>query len=121
MSIRKMITVTAVASAFALSACEIEKTEDGKMPDIDVAASSGQMPKYDVDVTKTQDGRMPDVDVDFEAGKLPKYEVHGPDVSLGTEEKTVEIPDVDVDVTNEEKSITVPDVDVTLPKDKTGS
>ncbi|MBT8096105.1 MAG: hypothetical protein HKN35_14745 [Woeseia sp.] len=117
MNIRKMMTFAAAASAFALSACEIEQTEEGDMPDIDVAATEGQLPKYDVDVTKTQEGRMPDVDVDVEGGNLPKYDVHGPDVDVSMEEKTIEVPDVDVDVSTEEKTISVPDVDVDFPDD----
>ena len=117
MTIRKMMTVAAAASAFALAACEVEQVEEGEMPDVDIAASDGQLPKYDVDVTKTQEGRMPDVDVDVEGGNLPEYDVHGPDVDFGTEEKTIEVPDVDVDVSSEEKTITVPDVDVDLPDD----
>lgn len=51
------------------------------------------------DVEKKQEGSLPDVDV--KGGSLPKYDVDGPDVDVGTKEKT----------------ITVPDVDVTLPRD----
>lgn len=76
------------SSAIALSGCEVDKTEDGEMPD---------------------------VDVDVDGGKLPEYDVRGPDVSVGTEEKTIKVPDVDVDM--EEKQITVPDVDIDLPDD----
>ena len=118
MNIRKMITVTAAASAIALSGCEIDKIEDGEMPDIDVSGTSGQLPKYDVDVRQTQDGRMPDVDVDVDGGKLPEYDVRGPDVDVRMKERTVTVPDVDVDVSTEEKTISLPDVDIDLPEDE---
>jgi hypothetical protein len=97
MNFKVLIPIAAASSVLAISGCEIEKTEDGEMPDVDVQADAGQMPKYDVDVRKTQDGRMPDVDVDVEGGKLPQYDVDGPDVDVHMEEKTIKVPDVDVD------------------------
>lgn len=62
------------------------------------------------DVDKTQEGEMPQVDV--KGGQLPNYDVDAPDVDVNTEEKTVTVPDVDVDVKTQERSVTVPDVDV---------
>tara|TARA_R110002073_G_scaffold35168_2_gene103328 strand:- start:26 stop:253 length:228 start_codon:yes stop_codon:yes gene_type:complete len=50
------------------------------------------------DVDKTQEGKMPSVDVETEGGQLPKYDVDGPDVSVGTKEKTITVPDIDVDL-----------------------
>ena len=41
---------------------------------------------------------MPSVDVETEGGQLPKYDVDGPDVSVGTKEKTITVPDIDVDL-----------------------
>jgi hypothetical protein len=55
-------------SAFALTACDVEQTEEAELPDVDV--QGGQMPEYDADVA---------------------------DVEIGTEEKTVEVPTIDVD------------------------
>lgn len=70
------------------------------------------------DVDKTREGEMPDVDVDVEGGQLPAYDVETPDVDVRGEERTIEVPDVDVDVDSEERTITVPDVDVTMPDEK---
>ncbi len=67
------------------------------------------------DVEKTQEGEMPDVDVEVEGGQAPKYDVDAPDVDVSTEEKEVEVPDVDVDM--EKKKVTVPDIDVDMPDD----
>ena len=53
------------------------------------------------DVDKTKEGEMPDVDVNASGGQLPEYNVEGPDVNVGTENKTVEVPTVDVDVPGE--------------------
>jgi hypothetical protein len=47
------------------------------------------------DVEKTQDGEMPDVEV--EGGQLPEYDVDTPDVEVKTEEKTIEVPTVEVE------------------------
>ena len=50
------------------------------------------------DVDQTKEGELPDVDVNTSGGQLPEYNVEGPDVNIGTENKTVEVPTVDVDV-----------------------
>ena len=47
-----------------------------------------------VDVDQTQEGSMPEVSV--EGGQLPEADVDVGDVDVGTEEKTVTVPDVDV-------------------------
>jgi hypothetical protein len=61
-------------------------------------------------VHKTQEGKMPDVDV--KGGQLPKYDVDAPDVDVHMEKKEITVPDVDVDVHKEKREIPVPDVDV---------
>ena len=68
------------------------------------------------DVEKEQEGEMPDVDVETEGGQLPEYDVKTPDVDVGTETKEVPVPDVDV--TTEEEEITVPTVDVEMPDEE---
>ncbi len=57
------------ASLFALSACDVDQTEEGNMPEVDV-----------------------------DGGNLPEYDVEGPDVDVDTGIETVEVPTVDVDV-----------------------
>lgn len=59
----------AIVAGFGLAACDVEKTQEGDMPEVDV--KGGQMPKYDVDA--------PDVDV-----KMKEKDV------------TVKVPDIDV-------------------------
>lgn len=46
------------------------------------------------DVDQTQEGDLPEVEVT--GGQLPEYDVETADVDVGTEEKTVEVPDVDI-------------------------
>ena len=50
------------------------------------------------DVQKTKEGSMPDVDVNVSGGQLPEYNVTAPEVDVRMENKTVEVPVVDVDV-----------------------
>ena len=69
-----MIKVLVGASCFAIAACDVDQTKEGEMPDVDVNASGGQ---------------------------LPEFNVEGPTVNVGTENKTVEVPTVDVDVPDE--------------------
>lgn len=46
------------------------------------------------DVEKTKDGDMPEVKV--QGGNLPEYDVDAPDVNVKTEKKTIEVPTVEV-------------------------
>lgn len=65
------------------------------------------------DVDKTEEGELPDVDVSVDGGELPNYEVETADVEVEQDKRTVTVPDVDVDT--EEREITVPDIDVEMP------
>jgi hypothetical protein len=68
---KKTILMLAGASCLGLTACDVDKTKEGKMPDVDVNVSGAQ---------------------------LPEYNVTTPEVTVGTENKTVQVPTVDVDV-----------------------
>jgi hypothetical protein len=46
------------------------------------------------DVDQTQDGDLPEVDV--EGGQLPEYDVDPADVDVGTDTQRVIVPDIDV-------------------------
>lgn len=37
------------AFVLGLSACDVQKTQEGEMPKVDVDVKDGQVPKYDVD------------------------------------------------------------------------
>jgi hypothetical protein len=55
------------------------------------------------DVDKTEDGELPDVKVEVEGeAKLPKYDVDGPDVTVGKKKVEMEVPTIDVDIPKEE-------------------
>lgn len=102
----------AAAGVLMLAGCDVEQTQEGELPDVDVDASSGQLPEFE----QTQEGELPDVDVDVAEGQLPEFDVEGPDVDVGTREEQVEVP-TGIDVETEERNVTVPDVDVDLPND----
>lgn len=59
-----------LTSGFALTACDVDQTKEAELPDVDVNATGGQLPEYDVDA---------------------------PTVNVGTENKTIEVPTIDVD------------------------
>ncbi len=67
---KTMVKILVAASCFAFAACDVDQTKEGEMPDVEINASGGQ---------------------------LPEYNVEGPSVNVGTENKTVEVPTVDVD------------------------
>lgn len=98
-NLMKLFAISGVA--LALTACDVNKTQDGEMPDVDV--EGGNMPEYEV--TQTEEGEMPDVDVD--GGELPEYEV--------------DTADVDVEMETKEVEVTVPEVDVEMPEDDDGT
>lgn len=68
------------------------------------------------EVKQTEEGKLPDVDVDAEAGKLPKYDVNWADVDVGTTTRTVKVPKVVVVM--EEEEVQVPYVDVKMPAEQ---
>lgn len=73
---KKSIIILAGASCLGLAACDVDKTENGQMPDVDVNATGAE---------------------------LPEYNVTGPDVNVGMENTTVQVPTIDVDVPAENK------------------
>ncbi len=90
--LKKLLTVFCASGLFvATTGCDVEKTSEGRLPDVDV-------------------------DVDGTPGELPSYDVDAPEVDMSMEKKKVTVPDVDVHT--EETTMEVPDVDVTLPKDE---
>ena len=93
-----------------LAACDVDQTQEGRLPNVDVDADAGKIPKYDI--VKTEEGRLPDVDVDVEGGQMPKFDVQGPDVDIQTKEVDVAMP-TGVDVKTKTVEVEVPDdVDV---------
>lgn len=104
---QKIIALSAVV--FAVTGCDVDKTEKGEMPSVD--ADGGEMPEYEV--KKTEEGEMPDVDV--EGGEMPEYDVDTADVDIDTEKETVEVPEVEV--TTEEETVEVPEIEVDMPED----
>jgi hypothetical protein len=108
----KVIAVLSLALMLGLTAaCTVEKTEEGRAPEIDVSGDAGKLPDYDV--VKREEGRAPDIDVETTAGRMPRYDVDMADVSVDQTTRTVTVPDVDV--RTEQREITVPDVNVEMP------
>lgn len=105
--------LAALPAAVLAAGCDVDKVEDGEMPEVGMSYEEGELPEYEV--RQTQEGRMPNVDVDVDGGKLPEYDVDAAEVRIGTKEAEVKVPDVDVDM--EEKKVTVPDVDIDMPDD----
>jgi hypothetical protein len=46
------------------------------------------------DVDQTKEAELPDVEV--KGGQVPEFDVETAEVDVGTEKKTIEVPDVDV-------------------------
>src|SRR5690606_32466384 len=65
------------------------------------------------DVNKTKEGELPEVDITTEEGELPEYDVNWADVNVGTTTKTVEVPKVVIVM--EEEEVEVPYLDVDMP------
>jgi hypothetical protein len=67
-------------------------------------------------VRQTQEGELPEVEVEAKGGQLPKYDVDAPDVDVKTEEREIRVP-TDVDIKTEKRTVKVPDVEVKPPQD----
>ena len=52
---------------------------------------------------QTQDAKLPEVDVKATGGQLPTYDVKGPDVKVGTKTETVEVPTISVTPPDQKK------------------
>ncbi len=77
-------TAVALTAALSLSACKVEKTQEGEMPEVDVQAKGGQLPKYDVET---------------------------PEVKMGTETRTIEVPTATVEMPDDPDSKVTDEVD----------
>ena len=68
---KKLTILLAAAGGLGLSACDVDQTKNAQLPEVDVNVSGGQ---------------------------APEFNVTGPEVTVGTENKTIQVPDVDVKV-----------------------
>ncbi|MFA0964482.1 hypothetical protein AB9P05_21930 [Roseivirga sp. BDSF3-8] len=74
----------AIASSFLLfSACDVDKTEEGEAPELEIEAEAGELPEYDVDWANVE------VDTRTKTVTVPK-------LVIVQEEEEVEVPYVDV-------------------------
>ncbi|MBV9931214.1 MAG: hypothetical protein JO013_09750 [Alphaproteobacteria bacterium] len=73
---KRIVTAAAAlgAAAFGLSACDVQKTQNGSLPTVNVSG-----------------------------GQLPEYNVTGPDVKVGTKTETVKVPTVEVKTGSEKR------------------
>lgn len=76
-----------VGGSMAVAGCDLEKTQDGELPEVEVKA--GQLPKYDVDVAEVEVGTQ-------------ETKVKVPDVDVKMKETTIKVPDVDVKMPDDE-------------------
>lgn len=63
------VLAVALSSAFALAACNVDQTEEGELPNVDVDATGGELPAYDVETPEV------DIDADVEMPNEPNTEV----------------------------------------------
>lgn len=85
----RFLSILCISTVFLLVACEVEQTEEGELPEVDV-------------------------DVETAPGDLPEYDVNWADVDLGTTTRMVEVPKVVV--TTETEEVEVPYLDVDIPE-----
>ncbi|MGI8561107.1 MAG: hypothetical protein ACR2J7_06675 [Luteimonas sp.] len=51
-----VLSAIAITSMLVLSGCKVEQTEEGALPDVEVTAEGGNLPKYDVETAEVQMG-----------------------------------------------------------------
>jgi hypothetical protein len=72
MNISHIAAIALAACSLSLAGCKVEKTQEGRAPDIDVNVK--------------------------DKGQMPKYDVKPADVDVGTTETTMTVPTVDVNM-----------------------
>ena len=72
---KPIISILAATSLFGLAACDVDQTKEGELPEVEVNATGGELPEFDVDA---------------------------PTVNVGTENKTIEVPTVDVEAAKDD-------------------
>ena len=85
---KKIILLLTATSLLTFTSCDLDKTREAELPEVDV-------------------------DVDTEEGQLPAFDVDWADVDITTETETVEVPKVVVVM--EEEEVEVPTIDVDMP------
>ncbi len=70
----------ALTSALALAACDVDQTEEGALPDVDVTVDEGNMPEYDVETADVEVG------VDTVPVAVPDVDIEMPDEDVDAEE-----------------------------------
>lgn len=91
-NIMKNLFLFFTLSFFFFAACDVDKTEKGESPELDV-------------------------DVDADPGELPEYDVDWANVTVDTRTKTVTVPKVVI--VQEEEQVEVPYVDISMPDKET--
>lgn len=51
---------------------------------------------YMIDVDQTEEGSLPDVDISMEGGNMPEFDAEVGDIETGTETVTMEVPTLDI-------------------------
>lgn len=57
---------------------------------------------YLVDVEQTEEGALPDVDVTVDGGNLPEFDADVGDIEVGSEEITMDVPTIDLQTPEEQ-------------------
>lgn len=91
--------ILAAMVAFGFTACDVDQTQEGEMPEVDVAVEEGQMPAYDVDwadvevQTRTEMVEVPKVKVvmETEAVEVPYIDLDWPEDMGETMERTLAV------------------------------
>lgn len=66
-----LFAVCSASLLFVLAGCKVDQTEEGKLPDVEVTAEGGQLPKYEVETaevsvgTKTVEVEVPTATVEM--------------------------------------------------------
>lgn len=57
---------------------------------------------YLIDVDQTEEGSLPNVEMSVEEGSMPEFEAEVGDIETGSEDVTIEVPTIDLESPEEE-------------------
>ncbi len=74
---------------------------------------------YMIDIDQTQEGALPQVEVAVESGQLPEFEAEVGTIAMGETEVEIEVPEVEV--TTNTETLTLPTLSIDAPGDANDS
>lgn len=83
---KHLVWMASLALGFGLVGCDVEQTEEGELPNVDVQAEGGNLPEYEADAAEV------DVTTEEKTVEVPQFEYEEPDAEAEAQAEAAEEP-----------------------------